>query len=225
MMTPGLSIQIVVGEVKPQKIQFAVVGADLTDLIVHVIHIAAEITVIILVSRIISHRMVAVAIMGIIIMIPVKQGKVKSNLQALASHCLHKLCHQVTAAFGVGGFEIGVFAVKQAETVVVFCSQNHILHTGLFCGFRPFLRVVIHGIELIEILHVVFFRDLLKASHPFASGGDGIESPMDEHTETSVHKPLHSFFILFAVELIHFSVLSFARIFSITVQNTFLQVF
>ena len=173
----------------------------------------------------VSHWVMHVAIVREIRVTPVDNGKIQAYLDSFCTESFQEFFYQVFVAGCVHGIVVGQLGVKQAETVVVFCSQNHILHTGLFCGFRPFLRVVIHGIELIEILHVVFFRDLLKASHPFASGGDGIESPMDEHTETSVHKPLHSFFILFAVELIHFSVLSFARIFSITVQNTFLQVF
>ena len=82
-------------------------------------------------------------------------------------------------------------------------SQNHVFHAGLFRRFCPFPRLEINGIELLEIFHVIFFRNLFDTPHPFSARRDGIKSPVDKHAETRITVPLHPPVIGFSVKFVH----------------------
>ena len=169
----------------------------------HVGQVAVEIAVIVFVCRVVPHRVIPVTVVRKIIVEPVEQGEIQTNLQSFCADGINVLCNEVAAAFRVGGFEIGILAVEEAETVVMLGSQNHVFHTGLFRRLDPFSRLEINGVELLEIFHVIFFWNLLGTPHPFSACRDGIKSPVDKHAETGVAVPLHPPVIGFSVKFVH----------------------
>ena len=136
-------------------------------------------------------------------MVPVQQGVVQPHLQPLGPESVQVLPHQVPAAFGVGGLEVRQGAVEKAEAIVMLGGEHGVLHAGLLGRLRPLPGVVVHGVKLLEILQVLLLGHFLGAPDPFAPGGEGVDAPVEEHTEAGLLIPLHSFFVLFAVELIH----------------------
>ena len=200
---PCFAAQRIVREVKPQHIKLSVVCADLAYLIVHVGQVAVEIAVIVFVCRVVPHRVVPVAVMWEIVVEPVEQREIQTDLQSFCADGINVLCNEVAAAFRVGGFEIGILAVEEAETVVMLGSQNHIFHAGLFRRLCPFPRIEINRIELLKIFHVIFFWNLFDTPHPFSARRDGIKSPVDKHAETRITVPLHPPVIGFSVKFVH----------------------
>ena len=136
-------------------------------------------------------------------MIPVKQSEIKAYLQPFRTDCIHIFPHQIPPGLCVGCLILRIFAVKQTESVVVLGCQNHIFHSGFLCHARPFFRIEISGVELLKIFLILFFGHFLRAADPFAAGGNGIQTPMDKHTESGIPVPFHPFVILFSVKLIH----------------------
>ena len=200
---PCFAAQRIVGKVKPQHIELSVVCADLAYLIVHVGQVTVEIAVIVFVCRVVPHRVVPVAVMWEIVVEPVEQGEIQTDLQSFCADGINILCNEVAAAFRVGGFEISILAVEEAESIVMLGSQNHVFHTGLFRRLGPFPRLEINGIELLKIFHVIFFRNLLGTPHPFSARRDGVKPPVDKHAETGVAVPLHPPVIGFSVKFVH----------------------
>ena len=68
--------------------------------------------------------MLLVPVVGVIVVVPVQQGVVEPHFQALGPDGVHVLPHQVAAALGVGGLEIRVLAVEQAEALVVLGGEH-----------------------------------------------------------------------------------------------------
>ena len=169
----------------------------------HVGQVAVEIAVIVFICRVVPHRVIPVAIVRKIVVEPVEQGEIQTNLQSFCTDGINVLCNEVAAAFRVGGFEIGILAVEEAESIVMLGSQNHVFHAGLFRRFCPFPRLEINGIELLEIFHVIFFWNLFDTPHPFSARRDRIKSPVDKHAETRIAVPLHPPFIGFSVKFVH----------------------
>ena len=139
--SPFFSPHIIVGKIKPEEIQLSVIGTDFFHLFMHVIHITAEIPVLISAFRMIAHGMIPVLIMRIIFMIPVKQSEIKAYLQPFRTDCIHIFPHQIPSGLCVGCLILRIFAVKQTESVVVLGCQNHIFHSGFLCHARPFFRI------------------------------------------------------------------------------------
>ena len=51
---------------------------------------------------------------------------------------------------------------------MMLCCQHSISHPRLFCKLRPFARIVVYRIKLIEKGLVVLDRQLLCIPNPFA---------------------------------------------------------
>ena len=71
----------------------------------------------------------------------VPQGIVKSQSDViLLAGFGHSLNH-IGRIAGAGHIIFRIFAVPQAETVVMLGNENHIFHAGVFCTFDPLFRV------------------------------------------------------------------------------------
>ena len=147
--------------------------------------------------------MLAVAVGGVIRVVPIEQRIIKTDLDALCAERVEILTHDVFAVRRVRDFPIGESGIKQAEAVVVLCSKHGVLHTGLLCKARPLFRVKIFRIKLVEKRDVVLLRNLFRGAHPLAARRDGVKAPMDEHAEAVVGKPLHTLIIFFSIKFIH----------------------
>ena len=141
--------------------------------------------------------------MGVVRVVPVQQGVVQPHLESLGPGSGQEVGHHVPAQGGVGGLEVGILAVEQAEAVVVLGGEDDILHPCPSGGFDPLCRVVVRGGELPEIGQVVLLRHLLGAAHPLPPGGDGVQPPVDEHAEPGPAEPGHAGLVVPAVKLIH----------------------
>ncbi len=93
---------IVIGKIEPHNIDLAVIGQKLSDLIVEVGHILIPVMGHILIEFVVPHRMLAVAVVRVIGMMPVGQGVVEADLKALRTESIHIFPDQIPAAFGVG---------------------------------------------------------------------------------------------------------------------------
>ena len=68
---------------------------------------------------------------------------------------------------------------------MVFCCDDEILHSGFPRHFRPCFGIEQIRIEMIEILLVIFIRDLLMVTDPFMPCGHGVESPVNKLSLTN----------------------------------------
>ena len=107
-------------------------------------------------------------------MVPVDQGVIKTDMEPFCTERIHIFADQVFAAEGVGGLVIGIFAVKKAEALVMFCCHDDIFHACRFCLSCPFLRVVQIRIKVFKIEIVVIFRDFFVIFDPFVTRGHGV---------------------------------------------------
>ena len=148
----------------------------------------------------VAHGVVPVAVVGIVGVVPVDQGEVEAHPQALGPECLYEVPDDIPAQLGVGGLEVGILTVEEAEAVVVLGGQDHVLHAGLLGGLGPGPGVVVPGVELVEVGHVLGFGHLLVTAHPLAPGGDAVQAPVDKHAEPGLAKPLHSCLIGAAIK-------------------------
>ena len=105
---------------------------------------------------------------------PVDQGVIKTDMETFCTERIHIFADQVFAARGVGGFVIGIFAVKKAEALVMFCCHDNIFHTCGFCLSCPFLRVVQIRVKMLKIEIIVIFRDFFVIFDPFVARRHGV---------------------------------------------------
>ena len=201
--SPLLPTHIIIGKIKPQNIQLSIIGTDLTNLIVHICKITVKIPGIILIFRMISHRMIPVTKMRIILMVPVKQCKIKTNLQTFPSHSFHKLSHKITSTPRIRRLKICILTVKQTEAIMMLRCKHHIFHPCFLRSSRPRTRIIIHRIKLLKILHIIFFRHFLHTAHPFTSRRDRIKPPVNKHTKTRIQIPFHPFVVSLSVKCVH----------------------
>ena len=136
--------------------------------------------------------MVAVAVVRIIRMMPVEQRVVETDLQTRLAESVHIFADQIPAAWRVGGLIVRQLAVKKTETVMMLRGQYSVFHAGILCDPGPFLRVIIHWVEFLEERLIVLNGYPLCAADPFAAGGDGVQAPVNEHTETVLAEPFRS---------------------------------
>ena len=116
----------------------SVVCADLAYLIVHVGQVAVEIAVIVFVCRVVPHRVIPVAVMWEIVVEPVEQGEIQTDLQSFCADGINVLCNEVAAAFRVGGFEIGILAVEEAESIVMLGIRTTYFIPASFAALAHF---------------------------------------------------------------------------------------
>ena len=193
----------IVGEVEPQQVELAVVGAQLAHLLVHVVEIAVEVTLLVTAGNgVIAQRGLAVAILREVGVVPVDERVVQANLQTLGAEGLEELGDDVAPEGGFGRFPVGGLRVIQAKAVVVLCGEHGVLHAGLTRGARPGASIEGIRVELIEIRSIQFLGHFLVAANPFSASGDRVQTEMKEKTEAIVQVPFHSFVIPNAIKLI-----------------------
>jgi hypothetical protein len=73
---------------------------------------------------------------------------------------IHGVLALAVGTGGVGNGIIGEFGIEHAKTVVVFGSEHHVLHTGIFSGFGPTRGVELSRIE--STLQVLIRLDIFK---------------------------------------------------------------
>ena len=169
----------------------------------HVIKVVIKVIGLIFIGNVVAHRMLAVAVGGVIRVVPIEQRIIKTDLDALCAERVEILTHDVFAVRRVRDLPIGESGIKQAEAVVVLCREHGVLHAGLLCKARPLFRVKIFRIKLVEKRDVVLLRNLFRGAHPLAARRNGVKAPMDKHAEAVVGKPLHTLIIFFSIKFIH----------------------
>ena len=187
---PGLPVVIVgIGEVKPENVDFAVVGEKLRHLIPHVPGVPLHI------PALIQRLGVGVKAPGVehvhreIRMVPVDEGIVKAHLQALGPECLHILPDEIPPGGGVGALVIRILGVKHAEALVVLGGHDGVFHTGNPGHFGPLPGVVEIRVKMPEVPVIPLLGDTLPGLHPLVPGRHGIKAPVDEHAEPVMGKP------------------------------------
>ncbi len=192
VLAPGVGDALVsdgVGEVEPHHVDLAVVGEQLGDLVLHVlavaIHVAAGVEDVAVGA--LAEGMEPVH--GEIGVMPVNEGVIEADVEALGAEGVHHLAEGVFAVGGVGDLVVGVLGVPQAEALVVLGGEDHVAHAGLAGGLRPFAGLEEVGVEEVEVDLVVFVGDLLIVADPLVPRRHGVESPVDEHAKTVVGEP------------------------------------
>ena len=166
----------------------------------HIIQIAVEIAPGVVLAGVVAHGVVLIAIVGIIGMMPIQQRIIQADLEALGAEGVHKLAHGVPAEGGVGGFEIGIPAIEQAEAVMVLGGEDGVFHAGLARHGRPGAGIEIRRRKLPKIGQVIGLGHTLGGAHPLPARGDGIQPPMDKHAEPRLAVPRRALLMSCAVE-------------------------
>src|SRR5262245_47928089 len=82
--------------------------------------------------------------------------------------------------------------IEHRKAVMMLASDGDVLHSGRFGQRDPFARAELRWIELRRDLLVFRNRNFLFVHYPFALTQDAVHSPMDEHSELCILKPLAS---------------------------------
>src|SRR6267142_1558156 len=93
------------------------------------------------------------------------------------------------------------FRIVHGEAIVMFGSDDEILHPGILCDLHPLFGVKFDGVELPRQGFILRHGDLRSIHYPFAETWNElpfplprrnrIESPVNEHSETRFTKPFH----------------------------------
>ena len=116
---------------------------------------------------IISLRMIS--IYQEIRMIPVKKRKIQANLQTFCPESINILFHKITAKFCICNLIIRKLRIPKRKTFMMFCRQNCILKSCLFCFFCPFPCIKEIRVKIIKILFISFCSNLFQSHYPFMS--------------------------------------------------------
>ena len=186
---PRLPPQLIIGEVKPQKIQLSVVGAQLPHLGVHVVQVAAEVPAPVSIGRVVPHGVVAVAVVGEVGVAPVDEGEVQPGPQPGLPGGVQKFPHKVPPGGAVGGLKIRIGAVEQAEAVMVLGGEDGVLHPRPLGRRHPLPHVAVPGVKFCHEGVVLPVGDSLHAAHPLPPGGDGVQPPVEKQAEPGLDEP------------------------------------
>ena len=99
---PGFPPHIRIGKIKPENVKLPIIAAQLPDLPVQIVKIAAEVTLFVGISGILPHRVVHVPVMRIIFMVPVQKRIIQADLQTLRPGGVQKLPDQIAPAGRIG---------------------------------------------------------------------------------------------------------------------------
>ena len=108
----------------------------------------------------------------VIVVVPVGLREIESRPKARTVESVHNAFSDVglgvlaVGAFGAGAAVFGLVAVEHAETIVVFGSKNHILHTGSLGHSRHLVGAELGGIEGAVKVPIIMF--VLVVGGPFA---------------------------------------------------------
>ena len=117
-------------------------------------------------------------------MMPVDQRIIQSHVNPVFAECIAVFTNQVTPERSIRNLIVRILRVPEAESLMMFCGQNRILHPRLLCLIRPFVRVKKIGIEMIEIFLIRFIGNPFEVTHPFLSRRRRIKPEVKEHPET-----------------------------------------
>ena len=68
--------------------------------------------------------------------------------------------------------------------------HHHVLCPHILGQLRPFLHIAVLTGKFIRQLRILFLRNVLIKSHPFASSQNRVKSPVNEHPYLSIPPPL-----------------------------------
>ena len=156
-----------------------------------IVQIAVEIPVFIAVGRIVPHGVLLIPVVGKVRVPPVDDGEVQPRPQASLPRGIQKLPDEIPPGGGVGGLEVRVRAVIEAEAVVVFGGEDHILGSRVPDGPHPLAHITVRGVKFVNQGIIVLLGDKFLTADPLPPGGDGIEAKVDKHTKTGLGEPLH----------------------------------
>ena len=148
-----------------------------------VFQVPVKIPSLIAAGGVVPHGMVGISEVGVVRVPPVEEGEVQARPQPPLPGGLQVLPDKIPSCRGIGGLEIRIGAVKETESVVMLGGHDHILHPRPLGRIHPGAHIAVSGVEFLPIGVICFVGDALDAAHPLASGRNGIQSPMDEHSE------------------------------------------
>ncbi|OPZ73917.1 MAG: hypothetical protein BWY79_02194 [Actinobacteria bacterium ADurb.Bin444] len=188
----GLAGRVGIGGVHPPAVipqHEGVALDDLLDLGLHVLDEARELGVTLRAALLLPLE--PGQVVGVV---PVHDREVVAGpdarlLEGLVVHRQH-----VLAVGRVGDLVVGGLGVPHAEAVVVLGGEDGVLDAGLLRQRRPFVRVVLHRVELGGQLLVLLLRDLADVADPLTLAEQGVDTPVDEQAELDVLEPLDDFF-------------------------------
>ena len=143
----------------------------------------------ILVIYVIAHRMMSVAIVGIILMVPVQKRVIKTDLQSRSAECIDIFSDKVMAGI-FDGSVIRQLTVEHAVSIMMLCGHDRIFHPCFFCQLCQFIRIEFFRTKRSDIFLIFGDADLFIAHDPFPSCGNSIYAPMNKHSEACITIPL-----------------------------------
>ena len=138
--------------------------------------------------------------------------KIKPEFQSESATCVGQRTNQIAAGTHFHGVASGVTAGPEAKAIVMFAEGNHVFHSGVggnlhqlfgLVVFRSKHRDKVVGLEIFAVFLAYVFLVFVVINHVrhepvgihrslFLFGcpaGNGVQSPVDEHSELGVAKP------------------------------------
>src|SRR5450759_602044 len=160
-------------KIKPDNTYLSIVCQQLPDLIFYILSVFAHIPSFIqsYIGCIRCLTLWMITVNCIIRMMPVNKRIVESNFQSFGSESFNIFFYQIFPVRSVWRFIVGKFRVEQTETLMMFCSEDNILHSCSFSHFCPFMRLSLIHIKHFKILLILFVCHSFSILHPFVAGG------------------------------------------------------
>ena len=180
--------------VPPEDADRTVFSQEVAELPLHILDVTVE-------ARAVHGARVPLAARQVVRVMPVHDGVVETQAQALAPAFGRQVLHRIVMPRRcLDDVVVGHLRIEHRKAVVVLAGDDDVFHPRVFRRLNPLARVELNGVELggeflvVGHLHLLVrevpLRDALVALEVGRVGGHGVDAPVDEHPELRLAPPL-----------------------------------
>ena len=133
--------------------------------------------------------------------VPVGLGEISSNHKTVFAKCVKYFLRHI--AFWVGGkrrfgrcdFIICFLRIEHAKTIMVLGGKDHVFHTRILRGSRPFIRIemswIESGLQVFVSLFIIGVAGGIRSSSLAPALIFGAETPALYYAPLTIRSPVH----------------------------------